>query len=57
MLGVHEMQALFLMIIGLTFAACSIATPVGDPGGPFLGMMALVVTIAACFSLKTGDES
>jgi len=51
------MQALFLMIIAITFAACSIATPVGDPGGPFLGMMALVVTIAACFSLKTGDES
>lgn len=51
------MQALFLMIIGLTFAACSIATPPGDPASVFLGCMALIVAIAACFSLKTGDES
>lgn len=51
------MQALLFLIIAITFGACSIFGPAGDAAGPFLGLMAVVVALAACFSLKTGDES
>ena len=51
------MQALFLLIMAIAFGVCAIATPPGDPASAFLGGMALIVAIAACFSLNLGDES